>query len=323
MNYASARPRGTDMGANGAQQTFGVHHATEIVRFMRKEPPAHYRIEFESFTSFLSSFPQHLQCIESTEFVVEGNKWILGIHPNDQGHLTLALQLNEPCDRFPINAMCKFFIYNYQSQMYLVVHGSEALHFDDILRVRGIQMLLVSDFTNVSNGFFLNDRCMFGVEVTILGTTAKKTVLRALNIGRDNFKETWEIQNFQELSSESDEVHSHQFNMGGRLWKLVMYPRGCGKNWGKSLALFLVLLDCSDVTDGRKLYVNMEIHLKNLRNEPDITEKIIACYQVSSASWGINLILLRDLHNPEKGFKLDDKLILEIEVKHMYLMDEC
>ncbi|GAB4856334.1 hypothetical protein Ancab_040482 [Ancistrocladus abbreviatus] len=237
MNCASPRPRGTDMGENGAQQTFNVHRATEIVRFMRKEPPAHYRIEIESFTSFLSSFPRHLQCIESTEFFVEGYKWILGIYPNDQGHLTLALQLNEPRDRFPVNAMCKFFIYNYQREMYLVVHGSQGLHFDDVLPLHGIQMLSVSDFTNVSNGFFLNDRCMFGVEVTILGIISKKAVLRALDIGRDNYNETWEIQNFSEFQK-SDKVHSHQFSMGGRLWELVMYPRGCGKNWGKSLALF-------------------------------------------------------------------------------------
>ncbi|GAB4856331.1 hypothetical protein Ancab_040480 [Ancistrocladus abbreviatus] len=312
------------MAAGGVQHSMlnGIHYPMETIINMRIEPPAHHRLEIQSYTTFLSSLPQHLQLIESTEFLVEGYKWILVIHPNDHDHVSLSLQLNEPRDRFPVNAMCRFFIYNYQRQMYLVVHGSEPLRFEDVLPRRGIQMLPVSVFTDTNNGYLLNDRCIFGVEVTILRTTAKKAVVSALNIGRDNFKETWEIQNFSELLK-SDNGHPHQFNMGGRLWELVMYPRGWRENWGKSLALFLVLLDCSDLTRGRKLYVNLEIRLKNLRNETDITEKMITYYGVSCNSWGINLIPLSDLHNPDRGFKVDDRLFVEVEVKHVYLMDEC
>ncbi|GAB4856338.1 hypothetical protein Ancab_040483 [Ancistrocladus abbreviatus] len=292
-----------------------------IEGYIRKEPPAHYRLEIQSYTSFLSSFPEHLQVIESTEFLVEGYKWTLVIYPNDHDHVCLALQLKEPRDRFPVNAMCKFFTYDYRKGVYLVVHVAEALRFEEEIPRQGVRMLPVSVFTNMNYGFLLNDRCMFGVEVTILGTTAKNAVLSPLNIGRDNLKETWEIKNFSELLK-SDEVHSHQFNMGGRLWKLVMYPRGCGESQGKSLALSLVLLNCSDLTNGRKLYGDIEMRIKNLRSEPDITAKLTTCCLMSSASWDTDLILLSDLHNPDKGFKVDDKLFVEVEVKHMYLMDE-
>ncbi|GAB4856359.1 hypothetical protein Ancab_040486 [Ancistrocladus abbreviatus] len=301
-----------------------IYDRMKVVNYKRKEPPAHYSLEIQSYRSFLSSFPFCPQNIESTEFLIEGYKWTLLIYPNDDhDDLCLVLRLNEPRDRFPVKAMCKFFLYDFERGMYLVVHGPEALRFEYEFPQHGVPMLPASDFTDANNGYLSHDRCMFGVEVTILRTTAKKAVLTALNIGRDNLKETWGIQNFRELSSESDVVHSHQFNMGGRLWKLVMYPKGYGENQGKSLALFLVLLDCSNLTGGRKLYVYLEFCVKNMRNEPDITKTVVTCYGVSSAVWGSDLILLSDLHNLDKGFKVDDKLFVEVEVKHMYLMNEC
>ncbi|GAB4856358.1 hypothetical protein Ancab_040485 [Ancistrocladus abbreviatus] len=162
---------------------------------------------------------------------------------------------------------------------------------------------------------------MFGVEITILHATAKNAVLNVLDKKADVYKYTWPIKNFSPRSK-NNHVESNEFSMGGRSWKLEMFSRGHGKALGKSLALFLTLLDSSNITNGRRLFVDGELRVKNLKNEPDKTSKLNETYDKLNTCWGDCLISLSDLHNPNKGFKLNDTLIVEVELKHMHLMDE-
>ncbi|GAB4856357.1 hypothetical protein Ancab_040484 [Ancistrocladus abbreviatus] len=315
------------MGESGAQYTFKVHDSTKIVRSMRKEPPAHYRIEIDSFTSFQRALPMRRRFFKSTQFYVEGYRWVLSIYLNgkevDNGkdHISLYLQMaaNLGDGYSSINATCKFFIYDYIKKMYLVVQGLEVYRFDDIEIQQGISRVLsLNDFTNASNGFLSNGRSMFGVEVTIVSATAQTANLRALNVWRDRTF-TWAIPNFSECLM-YDYVDSDEFPRR-RSWRLQMHPKGWGKALGKGLSLYLCLMNSSDLTNGRKLFVHMELRLKNMKNEPDKVETVVGCYTSFATIWGSNyLASLSDVHNSEKGFKLDDQLIVEVELKELHLM---
>ncbi|GAB4852795.1 hypothetical protein Ancab_040559 [Ancistrocladus abbreviatus] len=198
--------------------------------------------------------------------------------------------------------------------------GLEVQRFDDIAKERGISRVLsLSNFTNTSNGFLVNDHCMFGVEVSIISTIAQNARLRILNERRNNIF-TWPIQHFSELNNYA---YSDQFTMEERSWRLLMYPGGYGSGEGNNLSLYLSLIDFSDLTNGRKLFAKIELRLKNLRNDPHRSQTISIWYTRSSSSWGHDKVAsLSDLHNSEKGFKLDDKVIAEVEVKQLYLMKE-
>ncbi|GAB4852802.1 hypothetical protein Ancab_040562 [Ancistrocladus abbreviatus] len=308
----------------GAQYTFSVHDGTEIVRSVRKGPPIHYLFEIDSFESFRNTLAA--PNFDSTEFDVEGYR-VLSIYPNgkqeDNGkdHISLYLKLVEKLGHGrSINATYKFFIYDYRRKIYLVVQELQVQHFDDIENEQGISRVLsLSNFTNTSNGFLMNDCCMFRVEVTTMNTIAQNACLRALNAQRDNTF-SWPIQHFSKLN---EDEYSDQFTMEGHSWKLLIHPRGFGSGKGKSLSMFLVLIDFSDLTNGRKLHARMELRLKNLRSGPHSSQIISAWYTRSFFSWGHdNVASLCDLHNLEKGFKIDDKLIVEVELKQLYLMKE-
>ncbi|GAB4856319.1 hypothetical protein Ancab_040479 [Ancistrocladus abbreviatus] len=254
---------------------------------------------------------------------------ILRIYPNgkeeDNGedHVSLYLKLARSLDGCDVNATYKFFVYNYKRKMYLVVQGFEVQHFDDVEDIEhGISRVLsLNDFLNPSNGFILNGRCKFGVEVTVMRPTARDACLLDLNVQRRS-RFTWPIRNFTE-SLMYDYLDSRPFTMEGRRWFLRMYPRGHGPGFEKSISIYLHLCDFSDLRNGRRLYITMELRAKNLMNEPDATQTVFACYNISSyASGHCDLVALSDLHNSEKGFKLDDMLILEVELKQQYLLED-
>ncbi|GAB4852012.1 hypothetical protein Ancab_040539 [Ancistrocladus abbreviatus] len=313
----------------GREYTFKVADPTEIIRSLRKEPPAHYLLEIDSFKSFELSLRNMSGYFESTIFDAEGYKWVMSINLRRWGdndatlyislHLKLVQKLGHGSS---VNATYKFFIYDYRRKIYLVVQGSEVQRFDDIQNEHGISRVLsFSDFTNASNGFLVNGCCMFGVEIAVISTTAQNARLSALNAQRCN-KHTWVIPNFSECLMHECTCSS-PFTKEGRSWELWVHPKGHGMGLGNSLSLYLRLKDLDDLINGRKLFVHAELRLKNVRNEPDRTGTIVVWYTSSAPSWGHDKVaLLSDLHDPQKGFKLDDKLIVEVEFKHLYLMKE-
>lgn len=78
----------------------------------------------------------------------------------------------------------------------------------------GISKLISRDvFSDAANGYLINDKCVFGVEVFVLDSKFEEEYLRPL-VEVDNKTFTWTIADFSNLSSEmhySDEFYASSF----------------------------------------------------------------------------------------------------------------
>ncbi|KAL9254006.1 MATH domain and coiled-coil domain-containing protein [Drosera capensis] len=135
---------------------------------------------------------------------------------------------------------------------------------------------------------------------------------------RDDF--TWTFDKFSKIT---DSKSSDDFDMEERTWELEIYPKGWGEGKRKSLTLFLNLLDCSDLTGGKKLYVDTTVRIINQLCEELMEDSISGWYtKECDGIAAIHLLSLSDLHNKDKGFKMDDQVIVEVEFKLVMLVDE-
>lgn len=78
----------------------------------------------------------------------------------------------------------------------------------------GISKLISRDvFSDAANGYLINDKCVFGVEVFVLDSKFEEEYLRP-SVEVDNKTFTWTIADFSNLSSEmhySDEFYASSF----------------------------------------------------------------------------------------------------------------
>ncbi|KAL9259608.1 MATH domain and coiled-coil domain-containing protein [Drosera capensis] len=269
---------------NGSElYTFSVQGVTDVIRSVREAMPTQYLVQIESFTDMKDSIaglnPEHF---ESTEFDATGHKWVLVIYPHGnkdedgEDHISLYLKLISPQE-----------------------HTYDAME-----KEKGIAHAIpFSDFTQSTNGFLKNDRCKFGVEVFVADTVPRTAALSVLN---EHLRHTvtWTIKEFSKLT---EDQYSNAFTRKGRT-ELVLNPRGFGPARRKSLSLFLNLVDFSDLTNGRKLLVEKTLRVKNQLNGEDASESTCGWYtKAMHCSGTCHLLSVSDLHNANKGFKVEDQ----------------
>ncbi|KAL9254004.1 MATH domain and coiled-coil domain-containing protein [Drosera capensis] len=318
--------------SHGSIYSFKVDDASSIIRSVRDEKPAHYLMEIESFTEFKDSIEgEDDDYLESMEFVAAGHTWVLVIYPHgntnigEEDHISLYLKLISKPRGFgwTVNAIIKFFIFDYEGSKYITIQGPTAHTYDATRMTNGIsQALLLRDFIRPSNGFISKtDLCKFGVEVFVADTipTSIGRLSTLYERTSDNF--TWTINKFSMIR---DSKCSDDFDMEERSWELEIYPQGWGAGKRESLTLFLSLLDFSDLTGGKKLYVDTTVRIINQLSEEHEEDSISGWYSKECSSiCAIHLLSLSDLHNKDKGFKMDDQVIVEVEFKLVMLVDEA
>ncbi|XP_059654708.1 MATH domain and coiled-coil domain-containing protein At3g58410-like [Cornus florida] len=233
--------------------------AVELKRTLRDVHPSHYIFKIQSFSMLLKNIGNY----ESEVFEAGGYKWKLSFYPNgnkkrkgkDQYislYLAVSDTANLPSD-WEIIANFKLFVFDHLRDKYLTIEDAEPVRrFHGNKTEWGFEKFLsLKKFQNPSNGYLINDTCVFGAEV-------------------DKFLDLIE-----------EYLRSDEFKIGGRSWKLSLYPKGNWKSKGKSLSLYLNLVD---------------------------SEKLIP-------SWGfISFMHLSNLFDKSKGFKVKDTIIIEVEI---------
>lgn len=106
---------------------------------------------------------------------------------------------------------------------------------------------------------------MFGTEVFVADVIAKNARLSTLNENTNSIY-TWVIEDFSKLS---DCELSNMFIWEGHPWRIQIHPRGWGTLVNSGLSLYLIPDDTSDLTNGRKFFVQVELRIKNLQNLGD------------------------------------------------------
>ncbi|XP_065871750.1 ubiquitin C-terminal hydrolase 12-like isoform X1 [Euphorbia lathyris] len=203
----------------------------EVIRELRDLPPLHYLFKIKNFSQLYNG---KIDNYDSSDFEVGGYQWRLSLYPkgnkkvNEKDHISLYLVLSES-NSFPlyreVNVYLKLFIYNQIQDKYLTVQDAKG----SVRRFRGMkkewgfdQLVPLSVFNDASNGYLINDCCVFGAEVFVLEGCCKVECASAVK-ELDNNRYAWKFENFAELEEET--YFSKVFVIGGYRWTLEVYPR--------------------------------------------------------------------------------------------------
>ncbi|CAK9159110.1 unnamed protein product [Ilex paraguariensis] len=246
--------------------------AVEISRVLREVPPADYLFQIKSF-SLLSKTKE--KRFESSDFESGDYKWKLCLYPNGyekengKGHISLYLAISDT-DTLPlgweVNVKFDLFVYDHIRDKYLTIQNADGRvrHFHRFKTEFGFAKLLSLDtFKDASNGYLIDDSCMFGAEVYVIKSTGRGECLSFEETSVDCYN--WEIQKFSEI--EDEQLFSETFTIGKQKWKMVVYPKGNGCEEGKSLSVFLRIADCGSFPTKQKLYTEFSLRVKDQVND--------------------------------------------------------
>ncbi|GAB4838994.1 hypothetical protein Ancab_028524 [Ancistrocladus abbreviatus] len=319
------------MGSSGyLPHTMKFEDSADIIRSIRsgEQPPMHYKLDVKSFLQIRSVLACNLKVLESTEFFVGGYRWVVQIYPNGngndngEGYISIYLKL---CDKLNygsfINVIFRALVYDQQRDKYLVIQDLREKRFDATNPIWGMSKALPQAVFNATcNGFLVKDQCTFGAEVFIIYATTPTTAEVSSIHSSSTLKYTWRIEKFSELP---DDIYSPEFTIEDHTWKLNVNPRGYKLHKGKSLSLYLFFTGQRELTAGSKLYIEYEMRVKNQLNFEDQsktgTRSLEYADEVACAGI-VDLIPISDLHNPSKGFVMDDVIILEVCIKRLFLL---
>ncbi|XAR58459.1 Ubiquitinyl hydrolase 1 [Bertholletia excelsa] len=290
----------------------------------RDAPPSHLSVKIQSFSSLQKI---GIEKYSSEAFEACGYKWKLLIYPNGrkeregEGHISIALTLVETSSLpvgWEVNAVYKFFIFNWFRDKYFSFSRSLFLQnrFHATKSDWGIGKFIdLETFKNPSNGYLVDDACVFGVEVFVIKQGRKGELLSVLKEAVTG-EYSWKIRSFSSLTLER--YQSDPFTVGDNKWKIQMYPNGGGEGKGNSISVFL-WLDESSLPPDTKLLVSYTLRVLDMdqtRQKPENFEfKSEAHFRPPSLGWGKwKFISLARLKDPKKRYLEDDTCIIQAQV---------
>lgn len=131
-------------------------------------------------------------------------------------------------------------------------------------------------------------------------------------------KFTWTIEHFSKLDDE--EHYSEIFSVGGHKWRVLIYPKG---NKVDHLSIYLDVADSTTLPKGWSRYVSFILTVVN-QNRPKLTIKHETqhTFNAKESDCGFTTFMpLQYVHNPAKGYLVDDTLIVEAEISAQRVVD--
>ncbi|KAG5044057.1 hypothetical protein AAZX31_03G191800 [Glycine max] len=290
----------------------------------RKAPPSQYTFKIKSF-SWLSKAP--VQKCTSEEFEAGGYKWSLSIYPTGntkgggEGHVSIYLVLMDssslPVD-WEVNAIVNFSAYNFIDDEYVATQDTNVRRFHVLKTEWGVAKFIdIDTFNDPSNGYLMDDTCVFGAEVFVVKTTTKGDCLSMIH-GPIPLSHSWKFDNFS--LAKLDKYESESFVGGNYRWKLILYPNGIVEGKGNSISLFLTL-EVSTLPPNTKLVVECTLRAKKQISGHHAQTGFCRKFSSSNSTWGTRqLVALAKLTDPNSGFLVNDTCILEAEFTILGLM---
>ncbi|XP_048335419.2 MATH domain and coiled-coil domain-containing protein At3g58370 isoform X1 [Ziziphus jujuba] len=291
---------------------------TGISRRKRDLPPAHYKLKIKSYSLLLQS---EAEKYDSGVFETGGHKWSLSLYPNGNkksngnGYISLYLVIEET-DTYPhgweVLVDLKLFVFDQILDKYLTIQDADGAfrRFNEMNTEWGFGQLISEEiFNNSSNGYLVNDSCLFGAEVCVINHThtweSLSMVKKPLN---GTF--TWKLENFSTLNKTS--YVSPTFSVGERNWFLTVYPKGNGTANGVSLSIFL---ECEDIPANRAIYADYILRILGTLKRKKEHSSDKHWFSASSKNWGfVSFISLKELNNASNGFIVNDTITIEVEI---------
>ncbi|XP_030551835.2 uncharacterized protein LOC115756272 [Rhodamnia argentea] len=274
--------------------------------------PAHYVFKIKSFSLFSDN---GMDIYETNDFESGGHKWRLILYPNGdksrngEGHVSIYLAVSETSPLkvgSDVNAIVRFFVFDQIRDVYLVKQGSST-RFRAMRSKWGIPRFVpLENFKDQSNGYLVDDTCVFGVEVFVIKNSGIGECLR-LKKGTSSHTHEWKIPNFSSLVEES--CYSKIFIAGDQEWKVRLYPRGDWRERNKSLSIFLVLVDSKKLAP--QVSARYSFRLRGQDGAVHEGPKGSRWFGRSSSSWGWSCFMLLER---VRDFLVNDECVVEAEV---------
>ncbi|KAK4265229.1 hypothetical protein QN277_026309 [Acacia crassicarpa] len=293
----------------------------------RKVPPCHFLFKIESFSSLSKASVENYT---SEEFEAGGYQWTLSIYPtgnkkkDGQDHISAYLNLMvSSSSSFPVgwevNAIVNLFVYDFLRDEYFSYQDASTMHFHKLQTEWGISkfMDLVS-FNDPSNGFLIEDACVFGAEIFVIKPPSNQKYLSMIHEPPLLYYR-WKFDYFSGRLY-SDKYVSDRFLAGNYGWYLDFYPNGHVEGKGNSVSLFLTV-DISSIPSNTKLYVQCILRVKDQIKGQHAETKFYHHFSSLHPTWGSTKLLpLATINDPTKGFLEADSCILETEFKVLGLV---
>ncbi|KAK3005161.1 hypothetical protein RJ639_017090 [Escallonia herrerae] len=287
----------------------------------REAPPSHYSLTLEPFSLFLDSKNEKF---ESDVFDGAGKKWRLSFYPNrqsgDGGHKYISLGLEiideDPFRRgWKVNFHCKMFVLDQKAVNYTVFEekSSKPRTFYGIIRECIFdQLMTVEDLMDKTKGYIVKDKCVFGVEITVLGDAMRGESL-ILNKVPESKIFTWTILSLEDAGKEN---FSDEFEINGHKWKLFMYPEGDQKARKGYLSLFLCLANTNSIPLGRKVYVEYKLRIKHRLGTKHYEKEGHDSVSKEVTKVGFSdFIQLGEIYEESNGYLFNKSMTIQGEIK--------
>ncbi|OMO69428.1 TRAF-like family protein [Corchorus olitorius] len=190
-----------------------------IVRSTTNIRRAQFSLKIDSY----SVLCEKLEKYESNVFEADGYKWNLCFYPKGNsksggdGYISLYLKIAET-SRFQcgweILAEFKFSVFDQLRDNYLTIQEAGTVRrFQEIKTEWGMaKLLLLGIFKDVSNGYLVDDCCVFGVQISVVRQIGRMECFKLIKEPVNNIY-TWEIENFSTLNQNS--YYSEAFTVEG------------------------------------------------------------------------------------------------------------
>ncbi|EYU41010.1 hypothetical protein MIMGU_mgv1a026254mg [Erythranthe guttata] len=280
----------------------------------REASPAHFLIKIESF-SLLEKCG--IDKYETREFSAGEYKWKLIIYPNGDDdkakdcndyisvHVAVANTSSLPAN-WEVNAVFSIFLFNQISANYLSSLGMTR-RFLGMKSEWGISKFISKKILlDPSNGYLVNDSCVFGAEVFIIKSETVTECLYLKNVDIP-YKRDWKIPNF---SLQGHVWQSEQFTAGDQKWKISLYPKGNGEAAGRGVSIYLYYVG------SERVKASYTIQIKNqVSDEHKNQIRTGRWFSASNDNWGWGTFMeIATINDPEKGFIVNDSCLLDIEI---------
>ncbi|KAA8543126.1 hypothetical protein F0562_021379 [Nyssa sinensis] len=284
----------------------------------RDAPPTHFLFKIESFSSLSKA---SIERYSSEKFDAGDYKWKLSIYPNGnkkengQDHISMYLALVDTTSlpaSWEVHAIFNFFVFDQVHDKYFSLKGGEVRRFRAMKTEWGISRFINREtFTDPSNGYLVDDTCVFGAEIFILKRARKGECLSLLEEAVTcNY--IWKIKSFSNFKSSC--YQSDAFVVGDHKWRIELYPRGHAEGQGNSISVFLQL-ESSSLAPDTRLFVKFMMRISDQNNGQHSELTADNHFGPSCLTWGFRkFISLAKLNDPKKGFLVDDTCIIEAQV---------
>ncbi|GJV22424.1 TNF receptor-associated factor homolog 1b-like protein [Tanacetum coccineum] len=284
-------------------------------------PPAHYILNVQQF----SLLTKHsIERYESGEFEAGGYKWKLVIHPNGNKsknasefisvYLAMADSTSLP-PGWELYATFRIFLLDQNNDSYLKLEDpiSKGRRFHRLRTEWGFdQFVSLKAFNDSSNGYLLEDNCVFGAEVFVCKERSKgKTECLSMVKDAVPCKYTWKISNYTKVNA--DYEHSNVFHVGDYKWKIQLYPNG--KGTGGYISLKLALSDPENLPSGTKILAEFTLRILDQLKARHDTGKFSYWFSASKPESGwTRFVSHGTFFQTNRGLLLKDVCCIEAEV---------